>query len=215
MSSNKYGYIADTGPEQAFRSNTGVFNPADINELIAEDKWTDFGQLELIETQSVSGSSAIDFKNLQESIYNVHFVTMPTMETTSTGHPQASKMQLRFSNDGGSTFESGASDYQWVNKYVNRSDGEGVSKDSADSSIEWTPRCNSGEPTSAYMYIHNLGDATKYKFTSSHTTLNVDQGEFFFGGGFYMKAESINAIRFYNDYAMTGSLSLYGIRFTS
>ena len=48
MSSNKYGYIADTGPEQAFRSNTGVFDPADINELIAENKWTNFGQLELI-----------------------------------------------------------------------------------------------------------------------------------------------------------------------
>ena len=178
-------------------------------------QWPTPGELQLIETQTFSGASSVDFTNLQESIYNVHFVTMPTMETTSTGHPQASKMQLRFSNDGGSTFESGGSDYQWANKYVNRSDGEGVSKDSADSSIEWTPRCNSGEPTSAYMYIHNLGDATKYKFTSSHTTLNVDQGEFFFGGGFYMTAESINAIRFYNDYAMTGSLSLYGIRFTS
>ena len=77
MSSNKYGYIADTGPEQAFRSNTGVFNPADINELIAEDKWTNFGQLELIETQTNTSGSAdimtVNFENIQESVYNVHF----------------------------------------------------------------------------------------------------------------------------------------------
>ena len=196
-------------------SNSGVFDVNDIRYLMDYQQWPTPGELQLIETQTFSGASSVDFTNLQESIYNVHFVTMPTMETTSTGHPQASKMQLRFSNDGGSTFESGGSDYQWANQYVNKSGGNGESKDSADSSIEWTPRCNNGEPTSAYMYIHNLGDATKYKFTSSHTTLNVDQGEFFFGGGFYMTAESINAIRFYNDYAMTGSLSLYGIRFTS
>ena len=76
MSSNKYGYIADTGPEQAFRSNTGVFNPADINELIAENKWTNFGQLELIETQTVSSAAAtVDFTSIQESTYNVHLLT--------------------------------------------------------------------------------------------------------------------------------------------
>ena len=34
MSSNTYGYIADTGPTQAYGSNNGVFDPADINDLI-------------------------------------------------------------------------------------------------------------------------------------------------------------------------------------
>ena len=134
------------------------------------------------------------------------------METNSTGHPQASKMQLRFSNDGGSSYESGGSDYQWANQYVNISGGNGESKDSADSSIEWTPRCNNGEPTSAYMYLYNLKDSAKFSFTTSHTTINLDQGEFFFGSGVYTTAETINAIRFYNDYSMTGSFSLYGIK---
>ena len=193
-------------------SNSGIFDVNDIRYLMDYQQWTGVGTLELIETQTVSGASAIDFTNLGD--YNVYFVTMPTMETNSTGHPQASKMQLRFSNDGGSSYESGASDYQWANQYVKTDGGNGESRDSADSSIEWTPRCNNGEPTSAYMYLYNLKDSTKYSFTTSHTTINVDQGEFFFGSGVYTTAETINAIRFYNDYSMTGSFSLYGIRYS-
>ena len=207
--SNEFGYIPES-PEQSFGNNKGIFTPTDIYDLTRADKYTNYGQLELIETKTGSGVSAIDFTNLGD--YNVHFVTMPTMETNSTGHPQASKMQLRFSNDGGSSYESGGSDYQWANQYVNISGGNGESKDSADSSIEWTPRCNNGEPTSAYMYLYNLKDSAKFSFTTSHTTINLDQGEFFFGSGVYTTAETINAIRFYNDYSMTGSFSLYGIK---
>lgn len=206
---SEFGYIPES-PEQKFGQNQGILTPTDIYDLTRADKYTNYGQLELIETQSVSSVSQVNFTSLGD--YDTHFVTMPTMETTSTGHPQASKMQLRFSNDGGSSYESGASDYQWANQYVAVGGGNGESKDSADSSIEWTPRCNNGEPTSAYMYLYNLKDSAKYSFTTSHTTINVDQGEFFFGNGVYTTAETINAIRFYNDYSMTGSFSLYGIK---
>ena len=53
--SKEYGYI---GKEvtQAFRDNKGIFTPQDIIELDQENKWTNFGQLELIETQNVSGT---------------------------------------------------------------------------------------------------------------------------------------------------------------
>ena len=52
--SNKYGYVGVDIPEQSFGNNKGIFNPAEINELVADNKWTTFGQLELIETQTVS-----------------------------------------------------------------------------------------------------------------------------------------------------------------
>ena len=49
--SKEYGYI---GKEvtQAFRDNKGIFTPQDIIELDQENKWTNFGQLELIQTQT-------------------------------------------------------------------------------------------------------------------------------------------------------------------
>jgi len=192
------------------KKNTGLYTPSEILQLTKDGSWG--GSLELIQSQSVSGVSQVDFTSIKESRYDVHYVQLISMETTSTGHPQASKMQLRFSNDGGSSYESGASAYQWGNQFVSVSGSANESKDSADSSIEWTPRCNSGEPTSAYMYLYNLGNSAKFSFTSSHTTNNVDQGEFFSGGGAYTTAETINAIRFYNDYSMTGTINLFGVK---
>ena len=192
------------------KQNTGLYTPSEILELTKDGSWG--GSLELIQSQSVSGVSQVDFTSIKQSRYDVHYVQLISMETNSTGHPQASKMQLRFSNDGGSSYESGASAYQWANQYVATGGGNGESKDSADSSIEWTPRCNNGEPTSAYMYLYNLGNSSKYSFTTSQTSINVDQGEFFFGGGVYTTAETINAMRFYNDYAMTGTIKLFGVK---
>ena len=194
-----FGYIGQNQTKQQVK-NSGVLSSFDISLL--EKKGHAGGSLELIESQSVSGVSQVDFTSIKETKYDVHYVQLISMETSSTGHPQASKMQLRFSNDGGSSYESGASAYQWSNQYVATGGGNGESKDSADTSIEWTPRCNSGEPTSAYMYLYNLGNSSKYSFTTSHTTINIDQSEFFFGGGVYATAETINAMRFYNDLSL-------------
>ena len=73
--SKEYGYIGKE-VEQAFRSNKGIFTPQDIIELDQENKWTNFGQLELIQTQIASSASALDFTAIQESTYNVHFLTV-------------------------------------------------------------------------------------------------------------------------------------------
>jgi hypothetical protein len=64
--SNKYGYSGVDIPTQAFQANVGKFDPAEINELVQEDKWTQYGQLELIETQTVSGTpTTVDFTNIK------------------------------------------------------------------------------------------------------------------------------------------------------
>ena len=82
--SNKYGYVGVDIPDQSFGSNKGVFNPAEINELVADNKWTQYGQLELIETQTYSTDVAsIDFTSIQESTYNVHFLTLDNFQTAS------------------------------------------------------------------------------------------------------------------------------------
>ena len=80
MSSNEYGYIPEV--EQSFGNNTGVFDPADINNLVADNKWTQYGQLELIETQTFSSTvSVINFNDIKQDTYNVHFMTFNNMKT--------------------------------------------------------------------------------------------------------------------------------------
>ena len=69
---SEYGYIPEA-PEQSFGNNKGIFNPKDIYDLTRADKYTNYGQLELIETQTASTSSALDFTNLGN--YNVHFMS--------------------------------------------------------------------------------------------------------------------------------------------
>ena len=61
--SNKYGYSGVDIPTQAFQANVGKFDPAEINELVQEDKWTQYGQLELIQTINQDTSvSAVKIK---------------------------------------------------------------------------------------------------------------------------------------------------------
>jgi len=71
---SEYGYIPEA-PEQSFGNNKGIFNPKDIYDLTRADKYTNYGQLELIETQTASSVSSINFTDIKEDIYNVHFLT--------------------------------------------------------------------------------------------------------------------------------------------
>ena len=90
---SEYGYIPEA-PEQSFGNNKGIFNPKDIYDLTRADKYTNYGQLELIETKTGSGVSAIDFTDIKEDIYNVHFVTI-VASINNTG-----SVQIRFFQNG-------------------------------------------------------------------------------------------------------------------
>ena len=111
--SNKYGYVGVDIPAQSFGSNKGVFNPAEINDLVANNQWTSFGQLELIETQSYSsGVANIDFTSIDESIYNVHFMTISNLKCTAASQ----SVGIQFYENG--TLETGTA-YQYANQYTN------------------------------------------------------------------------------------------------
>ena len=206
-----FGYIGDTSTSVKQQvKNKGILTTQESFDLQRQGFLG--GSLELIETQTPSGVAQVDFTNIKESIYDIHYIQMISMETTSTGHPDASKMQLRFSNDGGTSFESGSSDYAWGHQYVAYNGSNAETKDDADTSLEISPRANSGEPISLYMYIYNAGNSSFTTNISLQTTISRDQKEFFFGGGVYNTKETINAFRFYNSFNMTGTLKLYGVK---
>ena len=210
--SNKYGYSGVDIPTQGFQSNVGKFDPAEINELVQEDKYTNYGQLELIETQTVSGVSTVNFTSIQESTYNVHFLTFNDFDFTN----DQENIQVRFSNDGGSTYESG-SNYDWAHQRNVAGIGSLEAKSSTATSIEINRLLGNAtnETQNGYIYFYNLGDSAKYSFTTSHTTGIYYTGAIVsnFGSGVYHQAETINAIRVYIvEGNMSGSLSLYGIK---
>jgi len=205
----KYGYKG-AEPTQSFGNNTGVFDPNDINNLIADNKWTSFGQLELIETQTISSVSQVDFTSIQESTYNVHFMTMNNLVCSSDAG-----IQGRFSNDGGSTFES--SNYQYAIQYEQTggvTNGEIKSTSASVFTRLAAVGAVSNEVGNGYIYFYNLGDSSKYSFLTMQSS-SVNSVSYFltyFGSQVYAVAETINAIRIYPTAGtFSGTVSLYGI----
>ena len=203
--SNKYGYVGVDIPAQSFGNNKGVFNPAEINDLVANNQWTTFGQLELIETQTVSASSTADFTSIQESTYNVHFITI-TLTDTSQNH----YIGFRF-------YESSVLETASVYQEASLTNGSEV-KSTARDRIICSQSNLANKATNLYAYFYSLGDSTKYSFTTYHGTgEKYPDGAFnyYFGSGVLPQTSAVNGIQVLpNQGNMTGTISLYGIRYS-
>ena len=212
--SKEYGYIGKE-VEQAFRNNKGIFTPQDIIELDQENKWTNFGQLELIQTQTASGSGLnIDFTNIKEKTYKIHLLFLSGIFFAGTNKLP----RMRLSNDNGSTFEAGSSYQEAYQSMVGatftevRSTGQGFFNLINNVGNEATEVGNS------YTYLYNLGDSTKFSYCTYHSTSMSSGGTNYastFGSGAYTVTEVNNALRIFEattSHNITGTASLYGVR---
>ncbi len=172
----------------------------------------DLGKLELIETQTVSGASSVNFTSIKETIYNVHFMTFNNIDYGSG----SDRLNARYSNDGGSSYESG-SDYQRAHQTGNTSPNFNETRSTSDTSLTV---CNlsdtaTNDTAQGYNYFYNLGDSSKFSFNTMHSSsMRGVNYEFRFGSGVYDVAETINAIQIFANSGsnFTGTISLYGIK---
>ena len=195
-----YGYLG-TAPNQ-IKSNSGLFSVSDINELEAKGHFG--GSLELIQSQTISSATAsINFTNLGN--YDVHFLTILGYETDGGG---AEFVRVRFSNDGGSSYEN--SNYQVAQQVCATGGTFTEVRSTSDTAIELAYTSNT-EQSNNYVYLYNLNNSSKYSFA---TFQGMKQGaDMSFGGGVYAVAETINALQ-----VITGSacdvavIKLYGVK---
>ena len=208
--SNKYGYVGVDIPAQSFGSNKGVFNPAEINELVANNKWTSFGQLELIETQTASADSSVDFINLATNSYNVYFVTLNNIQTSS-----ASQNNLRFSNNNGSSFIASGYQYAFQRLTTAGSSFEGKSTSANQINTEMLSDTSTGSSGNGYFYLYNLLDSSKYSFATFQFMSSWSDERMTFGSGVKPTAETHNAFQIVPSAGtISGNFSLYGIRYS-
>ena len=209
---SEYGYIPEA-PEQSFGNNKGIFTPKDIYDLTRADKYTNYGQLELIETQTITSSTAnVDFTNLGN--YNVHFIAQSNVDLATDG--VFTRVQL--SSDGGSTFVTTGYHYARQRNYIVGGTGfaqEGKSTNTSYVSILGSSGTSANEVGNGYAYLYNLLDSTKYSFSTfqaiSRSSVDLDS---WFGSGVLPTATTHNAIRVN---ASSGNIenmniSLYGIK---
>lgn len=172
----------------------------------------DLGKLELIQTQTVSGVSAVNFTSIEQATYNVHFLTFNDLDLSD----DQENLNIQFSNDGGSSYES--SNYGWAHQRNVVGTGSLEVNSSSSTQIEINRLLGNAtnETQNGYVYFYNLGDSAKYSFTTSHTTGMYFNGNYIsnFGGGVYSVAETINAFKIKDSGSggtFSATMSLYGI----
>ena len=133
-----------------------------------------FGKLELIETQTISGTVAqIDFTSIKETTYNVHLLMLSNMVTETDGK----RVTLRL-------FESGsietASVYQFANFVLEAGGSQADVRSTGSNDIRITDNSgnDTGESSNTYVYLYNLGDSSKYSFVTCHKLAQLMALEF-------------------------------------
>ena len=209
---SEYGYIPEA-PEQSAFNNKGIFKPKDIYDLTRADKWTpELGQLELIETQTISSSVAsVDFTSIDESTYNVHFVTINNLLFSDETGNELLSYQL---------YESGVlktSSYQYAQQYGTSggSFGEQRSTGTSYPFLSLSAGSSGRDVTNCYVYFYNLGDSSKYSFSTNHTTHAKGDLRFAFSSSVLTSTSQVDGIRFRSSNTANitqGTISLYGIK---
>ena len=209
--SNKYGYSGVDIPTQAFKANVGKFDPDEINELVAEGKWTTFGQLDLISTQTFSSSTAV-FSDLQEGTYTTHLFTFTDIHFGSQ-----TELDYLLSNDGGTSYET---NYQFANQ---RGISDGSFQERKSTGAGGARLCGDIDAgahslANGYMYLYNAGNISRFTFSTSHMVYTdfQDHAAMEVGGQVYPAKDVVSAIKF-GEGVSAGSLtsatiSLYGIK---
>ena len=189
-------------------SITGIFSPKDINELTAYSQWSGLaGQLELIQTQTVSAVNAINFFDIKEDEYNVHFLTINNCFSTSSNE----SIGLRFFEDGLIRI-SNAYQYVYQNGFAT---GSFSTTASTGGQRAFVTRFNdNGDEKNAYVYFYNLGNASKYSFFTMQSVADHSGFEFRYGQGAMPRLTNVNGINLFGTVGgnISGDFSLYGIR---
>ena len=167
----------------------------------------DLGKLELIETQTYSSAvSFVDFTSIDESTYNVHFVTLNNLQPTTD-----TALYMYF-------YESGVLETAGVYRYAdqqNQSNGNAAETRQNTSTYLGLGNFAVG-PSNGYCYFYNLGDSSKYSFTTYHSFVEATSTGFGFGSGVLPQTSVVDGIQIYT-YVRTltsGTASLYGIRYS-
>ena len=170
----------------------------------------DLGKLELIETQTISSSTAsADFTSLGS--YNVHFLTLNDFKAVNDGTFAC----MQFSNDGGSSFLTSGYQYAQQNGTSAGTFAENRSISATVIFLSSSTGTPSNEVGNSYSYLYNLLDSAKYSFSTTQTTTFNSSAtyEMWFGSGVKPTAETHNAIRVkcLSGNISKATISLYGI----
>ena len=206
--SNKYGYVTPNTPVQSNGANKGTFDLNEINNLKQNNQWTTIGNLNLIETKSVTAGSELLFEDLKTDTYRVHFAFVKGFAPTTSG---GTSLQVRFYESG---VEESGSVYHYSNQYT-YSPGNGNASATTASGISVTSTTDTAGNAKAdsTVWFYNLGNNASNSYTTmtsivAHPTSTLH----IYGGGSLPQQSTVDKIKFFVAAdTMDVTVSLYGL----
>lgn len=173
------------------------------------------GALVLLEQHTASSSATLDFTAWYSSSYDTYQIEFIGLVPSST-----SNLTIRFSTNGGSTYDSG-SNYKWL--ILIMFSGATTSSFPAGSNSDTAIIVGSNPPTTSTMgtngtsKLFDPGSTTKQKLVttlySGEDNNHPGNLEFASGGGLYTSTSAVNAFRilFQSGNITSGIVRVYGI----
>ena len=192
------------------KKNTGLYTPNEILQLEKDGHWGD--SLELIEAQTASSDSAIDFLSIQENKYDVHLLQVNNYQADTDNTILTVKLYESGVLETASVYTvaiQGGRANGTFSEYKSTASGNGVMNiasgiDNASSSS-----------ANGYIYFYNFGNASKYSFATAQFSYiyYTDVYEMNFGGGVLPQASLVNGFRIVaNAGTFSGNFKLYGVK---
>lgn len=173
--------------------------------LITAGGVADLGKLELIETKTVSGATTVDFTDIKEDIYEVHFMT-----GILTGNGGA-RPYLRFFESG--TIED-ASVYLVAYRQLMAPSSQSENKGPGVTNLDlFVGGSGVGESSVANCYIYNAGDSSKFTHQTQVGLMTTTTFRAQYGGGVLPQTSVVDGFRIQSSSAnsINGTISLYGL----
>ena len=182
------------------KKNTGLYTPSEILQLTKDGNWG--GSLELIQEQTFSGVSQVDFTSIKQNKFDVHFISCTTTDVDNA-------LKVRLGNSGGII----SSGYQLANQYLITTGTIGEQKSTSSTNFIDAGNSNSNSKN-LYFYLYNAGNSSTYTFATSQVYGSHTSSAFigYFGGAIRPTDDEITQIRFYADTDLTGTIKLFGVK---
>jgi hypothetical protein len=190
------------------KKNTGLYTPSEILQLEKDGHWG--GSLELIEAKTISSSSTAIFTDIKENVYDVHYLTVENCTVSNNDVP----ILMRFFENG---VEESANVYQRAEWIIDSGGGSADFSSTSSSAIYnmWNIGNATNESGISYTYFYNLGNSSKYSFTTNqevHISPTPYQ-RMTFGGGSLPQASLVDQIKlFVTSGTFSATAKLYGVK---
>lgn len=169
------------------------------------------GEWVKINTYSPSAAATVDVTSGITSTYAAHLFIFTYMAVSTDN----TDMLLQISDDGGSTWKSGASDYSWA--FLNRFSAASSGSDNSGSSIKIADFIGNTAPEGLTGYVWVLDPATAGTYTSIEYNVFSASGTpnygMSVGAGRYLTAATTDGVRFLVAAGdMTGTIEHWGLK---